>query len=91
MCTNKNIGMAIFVFCMRVHDSSSQLDLIVNFYCNEVVCFITAYFMFMIISIMVIITAASQIQNIYLDIMNITYSILQNLSYLAIAFSNPGI
>ena len=47
--------------------------------------------MFTIMSFTIIYTVSTQIQNLYLNIITIIYSVMQNLSYLAIALSNPGI
>lgn len=39
----------------------------------------------------IIYTAAVKIHNTYVNIVNIVVSLIQNLSYLIVAFSNPGI
>ena len=42
-------------------------------------------------SVTIVFTAATQIQNTVLNVINIVYSTMQNLSYLMVALSNPGV
>ncbi len=55
------------------------------------ICFIFAYIFFTLLNFVLIYTASNAINNIWIDIANILISIAQNLSYLIVALSNPGI
>lgn len=43
------------------------------------------------LNVAIIYAAATQIKNIYVNVANVLVSVIQNLSYLAVALSNPGI
>ncbi len=88
-CTK--IDMATFMCCMKISDSSLPLGQIVPSSNHIDICFCIAYIFFTIISFTIVFTAATQIQNTVLNVINIVYSIMQNLSYLMVALSNPGV
>jgi hypothetical protein len=83
--------METFVCCMKISDSFSPLGQIVPNCHHLDVCFCIAYIFFTIMSVTIVFTAATQIQNTVLNVINIVYSTMQNLSYLMVALSNPGV
>jgi len=50
-----------------------------------------AYILFTLLAVTIIYIAAVNIQNVWLNVINVVVSLVQNFSYLMVVLSNPGI
>lgn len=89
---NHEKSMGILLCSFKPQNHSFLLGLIVTYlYYFIDLFFIFAYICFTLASIYLVKIVNSSLENITFKIFNFCFCLLQNLSYLFVAFSNPGI